>query len=822
MRIRVLLLLTLALAFACGDDDGSDSGDAAEDVVTDVADDVTLPDPVVFDVTADPDVETGCTSAPPVDGATRAKRVACADELLEGTVAMGREGDILLENSRVRFILRGGDESAVLIGGFAGGVIDGARHGDRDLIKELVPALDLATTRPTAIEITNAGGSDAASVRVLFEADELALIATIIPGAVRTPRARGVIDYELRPDEDVLRVTVTYTTREGTAMASIRPGMLALMGNGEGYRPGAGVFDQDGGTPSTEATMVIEDFAPGPREPSGAVAVHLIGEGEGGVTHRDSINIVQTSRVIVTQGETATSETRIGLGRTGGEALAAALDVPTTLLRGEPGDRVEVREGEVFFARTRIGEDGTSRIPSGDFTLTPGFGRFFEGADVAGSGDEVVVPSAPRGTLTVNVTAGGALAPTRVTVSRGGAEVARYVALDATDHVLPPGEYLVTVSHGHEYDIIQETITIADGGSSALTGDLSRVVDTTGWVAGDFHLHSENSPDSVHGLEEAVRIVAAEGLEIVTSSDHDYVTDYSAILAQAGVADFVQAVQGCEVSHLPLGHVNGYPLRADPSRAGNGAPVWFGLTPTQVFDAIREKGDDSMGGAIVQVNHPRRTGSGWFNSLDLDPVALAAQRSPEALGFPAGTDLSTTGFDVFEVWNKSPDEEDMEAFSDLLAIREAGHRFGILGNSDSHESLSPAGSPRTYVAVPDDESFGWSDVASSMRAGDMTISGGIFVTLEVMGPPVSGAVMARLRVQAAPWVSTASVDVYAGSSVVMTVSLDPDSTDAVRFDDVIAIPIGDDDFVLAYAKSTREARPMIRFTPFGMTNPINL
>jgi hypothetical protein len=101
---------------------------------------------VDLEFTADPDPSelTECTTAPPA-GEARAKHVSCPAELLDGSLAMGRVGDIVIENSRVRFIVRTGDQSATTIGAPAGGVIDAAPHGGVDLLKEIFPLFGLVS-----------------------------------------------------------------------------------------------------------------------------------------------------------------------------------------------------------------------------------------------------------------------------------------------------------------------------------------------------------------------------------------------------------------------------------------------------------------------------------------------------------------------------------------------------------------------------------------------------------------------------------------------------------------------------------------------------
>jgi hypothetical protein len=69
------------------------------------------------------------------EGASRAKVIECSDEVPDGVLAVGRVGDIVLENSRVEFVIRGFGEGYVFPGTAAGGLVDAARLGQEDLLR---------------------------------------------------------------------------------------------------------------------------------------------------------------------------------------------------------------------------------------------------------------------------------------------------------------------------------------------------------------------------------------------------------------------------------------------------------------------------------------------------------------------------------------------------------------------------------------------------------------------------------------------------------------------------------------------------------------
>src|SRR5207245_2337961 len=121
---------------------------------------------------------------------------------------------------------------------------------------------------------------------------------------------------------------------------------------------------------------------------------------------------------------------------------------------------------------------------------------------------------------------------------------------------------------------------------------LARAFDTPGWVAGDFHLHAQPSTDS--GLPIAARVTscAAEGLEVATATDHNYITDYSPVIA--GTVDpWLVGISGMELTTFEMGHFIGWPLRVDPGSTRGGEFLWAHQPPQALFDQLRQLAIDS-------------------------------------------------------------------------------------------------------------------------------------------------------------------------------------------------------------------------------------
>lgn len=194
---------------------------------------------------------------------------------------------------------------------------------------------------------------------------------------------------------------------------------------------------------------------------------------------------------------------------------------------------------------------------------------------------------------------------------------------------LPPGTYEVIASRGIEYSIARKFVTIQADVTSHFQAALSRVVDTKGWISADFHVHGPNSVDS--GLDHDTRVTSfvAEGVELLSSSDHDNLTDYGPTIVRLGVQPWISSQVGVEVSPLDYGHYLGFPLRFNENIELNGAfhwrkdfpggsPDWQNRAPGEIFSLLREAGE--LDQTMVVIAHFYDS----FTFYDLDMVTLEA------------------------------------------------------------------------------------------------------------------------------------------------------------------------------------------------------
>jgi hypothetical protein len=143
-----------------------------------------------------------------------------------------------------------------------------------------------------------------------------------------------------------------------------------------------------------------------------------------------------------------------------------------------------------------------------------------------------------------------------------------------------PGDYEVIVSRGPEFDVARRQVTLDPRRPSEAQAMLRRVVDTRGWISADFHVHGMFSHDSNVTHERRVLSMMGEGVELVSSSDHDAIVDFAPTVRALGAQRFIQTQIGLETTTVEMGHFLGHPLRFNElATFRNGAFDWYGLPP---------------------------------------------------------------------------------------------------------------------------------------------------------------------------------------------------------------------------------------------------
>ncbi len=387
---------------------------------------------------------------------------------------------------------------------------------------------------------------------------------------------------------------------------------------------------------------------------------------------------------------------------------------------------------------------------------------------------------------------------------------------------LEPGHYAFVFSRGTEYALYVKEADVSSGGTLALDNvKLKRVVKTPGWVSGDFHLHSIQSPDSAILTERRTLAAVGEGMDVLQSSDHDWLVDYgpvvkkleeSGVLLPASVATLV----GQEISPNHIGHINVFPLAYDPNKIDGGALDWtyspldtndpspdFVMSPRDIIDHYNS-GGGGEGEKVLQVNHlaDQTTSmlivSSWVTtpaykgieplSSYVEPSAQRVHPDMSTTSIPLSygdSDLVISNFTSLELsisselYNNKLRETGLPQWFNLLNL-------GVLvtgtANSDSHkETIDQLGMPRNFVASdidPRDGKGGYGDLnkddfAKAVNEHRVVVSAGPFISVSAeneegqktgVGGTIHGKnVKLHVEVQSPSWAWFDTIEVYANT-----------------------------------------------------------
>lgn len=302
---------------------------------------------------------------------------------------------------------------------------------------------------------------------------------------------------------------------------------------------------------------------------------------------------------------------------------------------------------------------------------------------------------------------------------------------------VPPGSYTLVATRGYHYEPWKGEVKVEVGKTTQVQIQLAKVIDTSGWMGFDGHVHSDPSPDSTVWLPDRYRNGAAEGLEVIGHTEHEILVDSEPARLASGVASWIRGVGGEEVTATLPEHTNMIGVKADPNHR-RGAPVkWFGLDLQQIFDAERARG-----AGFVALNHPRK-GCNWLCVIGYDRITLGpADIDPTVLGLPASATLWTWDFDAVELLNGMDDNVFLDAkhpertgtFDDWMSFWNGGHFITGLAVTDVHGD-DPPGAPRTYFAVPSDDlaKFEPSWLIDAVKAGRTMAGAGAFARVSIDG-----------------------------------------------------------------------------------------
>lgn len=925
-RLAILALLCVT-ALACGDDDDNRRRATPTSTVA------TATAPPFATATAPPThtvVATAtATSAPthtptalPTATATVAtpravaRQISDPADLIGGPLAIGRVGDFLIANDRLRAIVRAPGRAMSFALLYGGNIIDAdlvrpPGEPGRDNFGAMTPLINLSlTAHVTEVTVVNDGSDGnpavlrASGVDDLFDAFDLvnAIKAFGFGMVPESTRDRDlpieiVTEYTLGVGDHAIRIETTIHNLGTTDLTTYVGDLLSPSGEDDTFVPGVGFGD----------ALLYADLPwiawPG-RGASEGVAYGLIpaplpgapliasGFGQSGIlgvlygqSFLDTL-LVQAPGVFAIPAGERRSFVRyfaVGDGDAGsiGDVRNAIFGVATGTVHGvvtaggrpaagafvsvaeRVGDEVPLAIRAAF--RTDAGGRYEGTLPPGNYVVITkleghpydsGTSAPIEHPIIVTAGEateqDIALPDTarlrvwvrdPQGTaLPAKVTvvgfhpapepaAGGGTFLFRSDVAQEGEELFGIAAVafvdqsgDSGDVLLPPAEYEVVVSRGHEYAIHRERVTLTAGATTTVDAVLARVLDTSGFVAADYHVHLINSFDCAVTRDDRIRTMAAEGVEYFVASDHDFVTDLRPDIERLGLGDHLASVVASEVTTFNLGHFNAWPFERDPASHIGGAIDWgragmapgedfpalgsFDLSPGELFAAMRSRITSGTGGGVVQINHINDGSLGLFALAGIDSAAVPPRSftPPELIRQnPAITNLYDDGYDTLELWvvgNRSQTSQLRGAnLGDWFNLLNQGIIKAATADSDTHSTaVVQAGGPRNYVASSTEAPRDLDDaeLAASVREGRLIATNAPFVRVELEGdggavaghavgrprlvPATAGTATLRIHVESPAWAEFDTIEVFANAETIAMPDRNLHGVEVPRYD----------------------------------------
>ncbi len=857
------------------------------------------------------------------DSIASARQITASGELIGGPLATGRIGDWIIENDRVRFVVRdlGRDFSFMLT--YGGHIMDAdfQRSGPgRDNFLGMTSLINISSSdNPTSITVLNDGTAGGPAVLQtsgpddLFDPIDPAVAITGFNDALSIPPlaidnnipVTVVSEYTLAPGDDFVKIETIVNNTGGSTLNLYVGDYTSSGGQQEVVATGLGFGDAAlrlGGSLSLgeqtydflgwfgfgESQGVSYGLIPQAYDLTSSftqsgVVVPVYGQSILGVLVPDA-NDKPPGALTVTAGGNNSFTRWFGLSNNG---MGGVLDFRHKLVaRGDIVDPLAAKTGWVYgtvrvggvpvdgarvsvfkspglrtanFAlidafETKNGGAYQGTLPKGEYLIAakiPGYKYEGGGASpilhelkIAG-GTRVVDFDVPAtGFVRVDVTNGVTTDPLPAKVSVVGLQAApeppiresvvflsftgNLFGYDAREKVsiyglpqvqfagvsgstavfpVPPGSYQIVVSHGPEYSATTTPLTVVAGTAASpqvITTALVPVVDTTGFISADHHVHLSFSPDSTVSKDERIVTMLAEGVDYFVASNHDFKTDLASDVAALGASSLVKTAVSNEITYFDSGHFGAYPLDLVPGSVTGGAidwgragePVGLGYPSDGSYDlsveemALAAKAPPHNA-AVVQANHFNSGTLGYFRTSGIDTTVAPPQSSTDPIKIrqdPAVTNLFSNELTALELWIESSRDQNALALGEnlgdyisMLNNFDSSNpllRKGIVCDSDTHSTaIVQAGGPRNMLAsATDDPALLDPDaLADAVNDGRNVCTSGPFVRVKVIGDAaleashdladpliVTAATTATVQVdvQSPTWAQYDRIDIY--------------------------------------------------------------
>lgn len=426
---------------------------------------------------------------------------------------------------------------------------------------------------------------------------------------------------------------------------------------------------------------------------------------------------------------------------------------------------------------------------------------------------------------------------------------------------LPPGDYLVRITHGPEFDLEEREIRVGKGETVEVNATLRRTIDTLGWVSTDFHAHSTPSGDNYCNTRDRLINFAAEHVEFAPTTEHNRIFDWEPLISKLGLADRIKTVPGIELTGSGQ-HFNAFPLTPDPLVQNGGAPLWNydprinaialrnWTTPSLVEDGSRF--DTGANARLIDKQKLTGVEDRWVQANHPEVERVFFDRDGDGVrdgGFVGFEEM----IDAAEVWSAAIldhrpfVERNGRRWSNRtfrwLQMLNQGRHVWCVSVSDAHRIFgNGVGDWRTYVPSSTDKpsEIDHVEIIRNAKAGRMMITNGPFLEVSTAdGLPIGSTVHAegyidlKIRVQAPNWVEVNRVQILVNGAMPPEYDFTKDDDWAkfrdgvVRFDETVRVRLQEDAHLIVAAVGEGAdlekgwgLNPQGRMQPTAYTNPI--
>lgn len=428
----------------------------------------------------------------------------------------------------------------------------------------------------------------------------------------------------------------------------------------------------------------------------------------------------------------------------------------------------------------------------------------------------------------------------------------------------PPGRYLLRITRGPEFDMVERRVELAKGQQVRVEATLKRTVDTRGWVSTDFHAHSSPSGDNYCGTDDRIINFVAEHIEFAPTTEHNRIYDWQPHIERLGLTRQLKTIIGIELTGA-FQHLNAFPLTRDPLAQDGGAPV-YNYDPRINALVLRNWGAPSQfpGGSQHDTYQNARVGVPYFGGGPDRWVQVNHPSVGRVFFDRDGNGVEDGGFtgfekmlDAAEVWSEdilagSPTIERSYQGKKVkapnrtfgwLQMLNQGRHIWCVAVSDAHRIFgNGVGGWRTYVPSSTDEpgAIDPTEIIRNAKAGRMMITNGPYLEVTTKdGLPIGstihaeGGVELRIRVQAPDWLDIDRVQVMVSGRQPEEYNFTRKRHPAmfkdgvVRFEQTVRVLLQRDEHLIVAAIGEHSdlgkgwgRSPYGRMRPVAFTNPI--